>query len=174
VGVEEAAKIASRLGPFGVIFGVFVDPDPQEVGAALAGIPGLRPQFSGDEPPEFCERLAPGGYLKAFHLGGVRDDTEVIESSAQYPRAFPLFDSWDMSKRGGTGKTFSWERLARNVKPAAFGVCGGLTPENVGRCVRLLRPAAVDVRSGVESGGRKDEEKMRAFVRAVKEADAEA
>jgi phosphoribosylanthranilate isomerase len=46
--------------------------------------------------------------------------------------------------------------------------------ENVGACVRTLRPFAVDVRSGVETSGEKDPEKMRAFVRAVREADAEA
>jgi phosphoribosylanthranilate isomerase len=53
-------------------------------------------------------------------------------------------------------------------------ISGGLTPGNVGACVRQLRPYGVDVRSGIETGGVKDLEKMRAFVRAVKEADEQA
>jgi len=52
-------------------------------------------------------------------------------------------------------------------------VSGGLTPENVGDCVRRVRPYAVDVRSGIETGGVKDPQKMRAFVHAVMEADAQ-
>jgi phosphoribosylanthranilate isomerase len=51
-------------------------------------------------------------------------------------------------------------------------VSGGLTPENVGACVRAVRPYAVDVRSGVESNGVHDPAKVRAFVRAVRDADA--
>ena len=49
---------------------------------------------------------------------------------------------------------------------------GGLTADNVGACVRALRPYAVDVRSGIETAGAKDPVKMRAFVRAVRDADA--
>ena len=86
----------------------------------------------------------------------------------------PLFDAWHPTKRGGTGVTFDWKGLARADLPPAFAVSGGLTAENVSECVRLLRPDAVDVRSGVETDGRKDERKLRAFVRAVREADAQA
>ena len=60
------------------------------------------------------------------------------------------------------------------VPASSVVVAGGLTPENVGDCVRLLRPYAVDVRNGIESNGEKDADKMRAFVRGVRQADAEA
>ena len=143
---------------------------------ALDLIPGLRLQFSGEEPPEVCEGLANGTYLKALHLGGERDERAVVAAAASYVRGFPMFDTWHPDKRGGTGVP-SWSRLAAvGSLPSEFAVSGGLTPESVGACVRLVHPSAVDVRSGVEreSDGRKDEGKMRAFVRAVREADAQA
>jgi phosphoribosylanthranilate isomerase len=161
-----------RLGPFGVVFGVFVDPEPVTVRRAVDAIGGLHLQFSGEEPPELCETVASVPYLKAFHLGGP-DDEAVLARISAYPRAMPLFDAWHPHKRGGTGVTLPWQRLARAKRPAAFAVSGGLTPENVAECLRLLKPSVVDVRSGVETDGRKDPRKMRAFVRAVREADAQ-
>jgi phosphoribosylanthranilate isomerase len=158
-----------------VIFGVFADPSPGDVREAQAAISGIRLQFSGNEPPELCEGLATSAYLKAIHLGGPDgDDGQKIAQAAEFPRGIPLFDAWHPNKRGGTGITLAWSDLARAVKPAVFAVSGGLTAENVAECIRLLKPNAVDVRSGVESGGRKDDKKVRAFVRAVREADAQA
>lgn len=113
-------------------------------------------------------------YLKALHLGGPRGDATVIAQAEGYQHGVALFDSWHAQKRGGTGVTFAWSSLAQANRPAVFAVSGGLTAENVGECVRLLRPSVVDVRSGVETNGRKDEQKLRAFVRAVREADAQA
>lgn len=140
---------------------------------AREAIPNLLLQFSGDETPEFCESLASGRYLKVFHLGGPSDD-EVLRTVGRYTGSLPMFDAAHPEKRGGTGTAFPWTRLAGNGRPPTFVVSGGLTPENVGECVRTVRPYAVDVRSGVESNGRKDEQKMRAFVRAVREADGQA
>lgn len=162
-----------RLAPFASVFGVFVDPNPSEVGAAQRAIEGLHLQFSGDESPELCESLAATTYLKALHLGGPQADADVIARGVAYRHGIPLFDAWHPNKRGGTGITLAWSRLAQAVRPAVFAVSGGLTAENVGECVRLLRPNVVDVRSGVETDGRKDERKLRAFVRAVREADAQ-
>jgi phosphoribosylanthranilate isomerase len=155
-------------------FGVFVDPSDEEVRQAQAAIPGLRLQFSGEESPALCERLSNSVYLKALHLGGPEGEASQFARAAEYSRGIPLFDAWHPSKRGGTGITFAWRDLAMASKPPVFAVSGGLTAENVGECIRLLRPNAVDVRSGVESGGRKDVTKVRAFVRAVREADAQA
>jgi len=174
VSIEAAAAIVPRLAPFGVIFGVFVDPSAAEVRQAQTAIAGLRLQFNGDEPAEFCELVATSAYFKALHLGGPSDDAAVIASAASYLRGLPLFDTWHPEKRGGTGVTLGWSRLEQAARPPFFAVSGGLTAENVAQCVRLLRPNVVDVRSGVETNGRKDEQKLRAFVRAVREADAQA
>jgi phosphoribosylanthranilate isomerase len=88
-----------------------------------------------------------------------------------------VLDSGDMRQPGGTGKTFDWKRampIAESIRQAGVKLvmAGGLTPENVGDAIGTLHPWGVDVASGVEARpGKKDPEKVRAFVRAVREID---
>ncbi len=139
---------------------------------------GYTLQFSGDDSADACERAAAGRpYLKALHVsaGGAAEAADgPLEVPPGYDHALWLLDSRVGERLGGTGVAFSWPRATALARSRRVVVSGGLTPENVGACVRALRPYAVDVRSGVESDGRKDEKKMHAFVRAVREADAEA
>jgi phosphoribosylanthranilate isomerase len=72
----------------------------------------------------------------------------------------------------GTGRAFDWQLVQRIRRP--YFLAGGLDPENVESAVKLLRPFAVDVSSGIETDGRKDRRKMAAFVAAVRRADADA
>ncbi len=75
----------------------------------------------------------------------------------------------DRAARGGTGLTSRWERLAGLNSPGRLILAGGLDPENVGDAVSLVRPFGVDVSSGIEkSPGKKDPERMRAFVEAAR------
>jgi phosphoribosylanthranilate isomerase len=154
------------------VVAVVADTDPDLVRAALDV--GLTAQFSGDETPETCAALADGRpYFKVFHVRN-HDAETLARLPDAYPGATALYDSAAGAKRGGTGLTFAWHLLGDVVKQRHVVVAGGLTPENVGVCVSTLRPYAVDVRSGIESGGVKDEKKMRAFVRAVREANAQS
>jgi phosphoribosylanthranilate isomerase len=88
-----------------------------------------------------------------------------------------VLDSGDLRMPGGTGKTFDWKKAvpiaeAMRQGGAKLVVAGGLTPENVGEAMRVLKPWGVDVVSGVEARpGQKDPEKVSAFVRAVREMD---
>jgi phosphoribosylanthranilate isomerase len=88
-----------------------------------------------------------------------------------------VLDSGDLKQLGGTGKQFDWARavpIAEAMKKSGtrLVVAGGLTPVNVGQAIRILKPFGVDVVSGVEaSPGKKDPEKVRAFVEAVREMD---
>jgi len=91
-----------------------------------------------------------------------------------------LLDSGNSHAPGGTGKSFDWvsaEPIAEVFRRNGLElvVAGGLTPENVGKAIRMLKPWGVDVSSGVEARpGKKDPDKVRAFVRAVREADRRA
>ena len=154
---------------------MFVDPPASLVDEALHA--GAIPQFHGDEPAEACEAFAAGPYLKAFHVEMRRAyyPTDFARIARPFEHATWMFDTAGESGRsGGTGRTFAWEIARRLAGERRFVVSGGLTPENVGDCVRAVRPYAVDVRSGVETNGRKDPDKVRAFVRAVRDADMEA
>ncbi len=174
VSIERFHEIAQYVPALVELVAVFVDPPSSMVDEALKA--GATPQFHGDEPADACERFAAGHYLKAFHI-----DDEALptgEAFAAHAKPFAhatwLFDTADAAGRsGGSGRTFAWESVRRIAGERRVVVAGGLTPENVGTCVRTARPYAVDVRSGVETAGRKDVRKMHAFVRAVRDADAE-
>lgn len=173
ISIERAHEIAAVLPAFISLVAVFVDPPLALVDEALKM--GCIPQFCGDESPESCEQATEGTYIKVFHLTPQGAGSSDIEDAvARYPHATPLFDSRVDGRHGGTGVTFDWERVRGLALQRPVIVSGGLTPENVGACVRSLQPHAVDVRSGVETNGRKDFERMRAFVQAVREASAES
>ncbi|MHB8627513.1 MAG: phosphoribosylanthranilate isomerase [Aggregatilineales bacterium] len=84
-----------------------------------------------------------------------------------------LIDAYHPTLHGGTGQTVDYDiALAAKMYTDRFMLAGGLTPDNLGEIVRVVRPFAVDVSSGVESApGKKDHGKLRAFVQAVREAD---
>jgi phosphoribosylanthranilate isomerase len=83
-----------------------------------------------------------------------------------------LFDRASVLGAGGTGRPFDWNTLAGRSFPAPVFVAGGLSPETVGVAIRRVRPAGVDVASGVESQpGVKDPERMRRFFEEVIAAD---
>jgi phosphoribosylanthranilate isomerase len=87
-----------------------------------------------------------------------------------------VIDSGSGDRPGGTGERFDWEGAKVGIWNLGLEVpvvvAGGLTPDNVNGAIRTLRPWGVDVTSGVESGpGKKDSEKVRAFVKAVREMD---
>lgn len=129
-------------------------------------------QFHGEESREFCahfaERRRP--FIRAVRLGREGD----LLGLDQWGTRNVLVDAAVAGAFGGTGALLDLDLARRAVKqfPALrVTVAGGLRPENVGEVVRVLRPYAVDVASGVEgSSGRKDRVKMRDFVQAVRDA----
>ncbi|MEP7115885.1 MAG: phosphoribosylanthranilate isomerase, partial [Ilumatobacteraceae bacterium] len=170
IDLATARAIADALPPFVHRVGVFVDPTRDDVERAIAEVGLDVVQLHGDEPPEFCRAL-PRRVVKAVRVGnGFRaEDALRYEGAASGILLDTRADEQD-ALPGGTGRAFDWT-LARAVRAGARNVvlAGGLTPDNVARAVAAVAPDAVDVSSGVESApGRKDPERMRAFVRAVR------
>ncbi len=157
--------IATRVPPSIQPVAVFVNPARGEVAKVQSLFPSAWLQFSGDESPEFVADYGERA-IKAVHVGD--DAAGLAEAAGKYPYALLLLDSKHDRLRGGTGASFDWERASEITKARRVVIAGGLTPENVGECVERVRPFGVDVRSGIETDGRKDIAKMRAFVRAVR------
>jgi len=172
ISIEQGARLAQVVPPFVSIVGVFIDPSRAELEAALAAIPRMQLQFSGAEPPELCAGIGVP-YTKVLHIEEGSFDLEDLRSIAARYDGLVMFETASPG-RGGSGRTFDWTLIEPLAQERRIAISGGLSPQNVGNCIRAVRPYAVDVRSGVETGDAKDVEKMRAFVRAVREADAEA
>lgn len=170
LSAAQAADLRSRVPPF--IATVLLLSNADEAFARQA-IEQVRPdfvQFHGRETGPFCASMG-----RPFFKGvAVSSERDVIEAATRFPAAAALLlDSHGADGLGGTGKAFDWAQIPQNLDIAVI-LAGGLTPENVGRAVRMAAPYAVDVSSGIESEpGRKDFEKMKAFVEAVRQADAE-
>lgn len=150
--------------------GILVNPTWEEAmaAAAVAGITAL--QLHGAETPEFCRRLKEKGirFEKAVPVSG----SESLAVVPDFHTSTLLLDSGGAGEFGGSGRTFPWS-LARDFvqeRPEMRVIlAGGLTPENVVEAVAIVRPFGVDVTSGVESfPGRKDHDRMRAFIAAVR------
>jgi phosphoribosylanthranilate isomerase len=174
VTLADVRAIVRAVPAYVSVLAVFVRPSPADVAAALAL--GCVAQFSGDESAEFCSATAGSRFVKALHFdaGRAYAPADVEAMAGEFPTADIMFDSRAGEKFGGTGTVGPWDLIAPVARRRRVIVSGGLTPENVGTCVRQLRPFGVDVRTGVETRGIKDDDKVRAFVRAVRESDAQA
>jgi len=176
---EAARAIAAALPPYVTTVGLFVDPDPAEVRATLAAVALDLLQFHGNESPQLCRAfLRP--YVKAIPVHERAANDGLLEYAARYSDAAAwLFDAPPSGGLpGGTGRTFDWDTLPRELaRPLVLS--GGLNAENVGAAVRRMRPWAVDVSSGVEAIGAdgkpvrgiKDPVRIRAFIEEVRHAN---
>jgi phosphoribosylanthranilate isomerase len=173
ITLADVRTIVRAVPAYVAVVAVFVRPDPADVAAALAL--GAVAQFSGDESPEFCAQTAGPRFIKALHFrsGESYGPADAQAMADRFPTADVMFDSRVGEKFGGTGTRGPWDLIAPVARRRRVIVSGGLDPENVGECVRRVRPFGVDVRTGVETGGVKDIQKVRAFARAVRESDAQ-
>jgi phosphoribosylanthranilate isomerase len=170
ITLAQGMEIAEALPPFVLRVGVFVNPPAELVTQAIANCGLTLLQFHGDEPSDFCTQFGVMS-MKALR---VRDAESLKELENFQTDAF-LLDACSKNGLGGTGEKFNWD-LA--VEAQKFGkpifLAGGLTPENVAAAVAQVHPFAVDVSSGVESApGKKDAEKVRAFIAAVRSGTGE-
>ena len=167
VTLQRAAELAKRIPPFVDVVGLFVNEAPDGVRAACDALPINVLQFHGDEDAAYCRQFS-RPWLRAAR---VRPGLDLVEFARSFSEARGLLLDAFVEGYGGGGHVFDWTLIPPGL-PAHLVLSGGLNAENVGDAIRRVRPAAVDVSSGVEmSKGIKDHDKMRAFVAAVRAAD---
>lgn len=166
-----AATLRRRVPPFVDAVLLLSNADAAWADAAIEAVEPDLVQFHGSESAAFCAGFG-RRYLKSV---AVRSAEDVRAAVRAHPHATGLLlDSHAPGGLGGTGLAFDWSQIPTDVALPLI-LAGGLNPENVGRAVRMCAPFAVDVSSGIESApGRKDFQKMQAFVEAVRTADADA
>jgi phosphoribosylanthranilate isomerase len=166
-----ARRIIRRLPDGIAAVGVFVNESEANMLtiARRVGLDYL--QLHGDEPPEQVARLK--RKIPVIKAVRVRDSFRPKQLDSFSRASAILLDGFDVRHHGGTGKTFNWNLARSSNGSRRIFLAGGLTPENVAEAIRVARPYAVDVCSGVEARpGRKDPARIVALMWAVKAAEA--
>lgn len=167
VDPAKVAEIVSALPPFVTTVGLFVNAAPEFVNETLAVAPLNLLQFHGDESETYCRQFD-RPYIRAAR---VRPELDLIQYAASFSSAQAILLDAYVEGYGGGGHAFDWNLIPTELaRPIVLS--GGLTVDNVTEAVRRVRPAAVDVSSGVEiSKGVKDHAKIAAFIAGVRNAD---
>ena len=181
VSAARAAELAQILPPFVTPVLLFVNASAADIAQACALLPNALLQFHGDESPADCQ-AAGRPHVRACRIppDPVAAGFDLLEYAGAHAQAQALLlDTW-VAGYGGGGHTFNWTAFPWSHPllnaSARLVLSGGLTPANVTDGMRLVRPWAVDVSSGIEAEGGpkgvKDPQRMTEFVRAVRQADA--
>jgi phosphoribosylanthranilate isomerase len=169
VKASVAAGIGEEFRRRCEVVGVFVNPTIERVVQAAENAQLTMIQLSGNEGANFCSevnRRTGLKVIKAFHISSQAD---VKASTAYRFTDFHLFDTGRKGVYGGTGETFDWDLLVSYHSPIPTILAGGLNPDNVTEAIRIVRPDAVDVASGVErEPGIKDRGKLASFFQAAR------
>ncbi|MBI3599240.1 MAG: phosphoribosylanthranilate isomerase [Nitrospinae bacterium] len=174
---KTAKEIIRNLPPFITTVGVFVNHDIEDVIKTAQDCRLNAVQLHGDESPDYCSKIP---LLSPFTKGGVRgikiikairvESKDSFKKMTGYGVSAFLLDSYSENSYGGTGKTFNWNLAIKAKEYGRIILSGGLTKDNVKDAIEKVEPYGVDVSSGVEESiGKKDREKVRAFIKRVKE-----
>jgi phosphoribosylanthranilate isomerase len=170
IAPADASKIRSQLPKNVEAVGIFVNAKPAAIAALSVSVRLDAAQLHGDETPSTVAEVARAiRVFKAFRVG----PDFSLATLDQYPGAFAyLLDASHAGQYGGTGRTTDWAIARRAALSSRIILAGGLKVENVAAAVRLVRPFAVDVASGVESKpGKKDHGRLRDFIQEVRRAE---
>lgn len=167
-----ASDIIRRLPPFIATVGIFVNWSQAPVVALCKALRLSVAQLHGNETPTVVEAVARRlPVIKALPIG---QGTAAPDFSRYRSASAFLLDSLSAGQYGGTGTTGNWHLARVAAQTQRIILAGGLTPENVGEAIRIVRPYAVDVASGVElRPGKKDPAKLRSFFDEVGRASRE-
>lgn len=170
ISEAEAAKIRRQLPKKVEAVGIFVNAQVTGVIAVCKALKLDAAQLHGDESPEVVSEIAASiPVIKAFRV----EPDFRLETLGEYPEAFAfLFDAAHTGQYGGTGRTTDWDVARRAAVGHRIILAGGLNVENVAAAVRIVRPYAIDVASGVESKpGKKDHDRLREFIQEVRRGE---
>lgn len=156
VSLEQAQELAKRVTGKTKIVGVFVSPSLEDLEQAIGQVPLDIVQIHGT----FDEALIPMISVPIIRAIQLSDQEAQVTSQADYL----LFDA----PVAGSGQTFDWDLLKDLKIQQDFFIAGGLTVDNVHQARETFQPYALDVSSGVETDGRKDLEKIKAFIEGAK------
>lgn len=157
ISLEQAAELASSIPARVQKVGVFVSPSLAELEQAIAQVGLDLVQIHGN----FDESLLAQISVPVIRAVQVTADADLVKTKADYL----LFDA----PVAGSGQTFDWNTLDSSAISQPFFVAGGLDADNVRAAIQTFSPYAVDVSSGVETDGVKDNEKIRRFIERVKD-----
>jgi len=166
----EAAKIRPQLPKNVEAVGIFVNAKHGDILSVCSSIRLDAAQLHGDESPQTVAEVATSiSVFKAFRV----DSEFQLSTLDKYPEAEAfLLDASHTGQYGGTGRTTDWALARRAALTHRIILAGGLKVENVAAAIRLVRPFAVDVASGVESKpGKKDHGRLREFIQEVRRAE---
>jgi len=172
---EQAQRIIRELPRQVERIGVFMNSTAAEIASIVSAVELTGIQMHGEEfLPEVYAYLPKDrrDVMRKIKTIQVRDGHVLeLERFASEPGTV---DAWLLDSGAGSGRTFDWQmaRTQLGTRQEQFVIAGGLTPENVGEAISAFKPWGVDVVSGVErDSGRKDPEKLKAFVAAVRRAE---
>lgn len=167
VTLAQARAIAEAMPPFVTLVALFMDDDAALVQEVIEAVQPDLLQFHGREPDNWCAQFG-RRFLKAIAMG---EGARALHTLRRYPSAAGLLlDGHGLGEAGGSGKAFDWSLMPRDLAQPLI-LAGGLTPGNVAEAIRVARPWAVDVASGIESApGIKDPRKLADFIDAVRNA----
>jgi phosphoribosylanthranilate isomerase len=178
VSTEQGARLAKRARGAARVVALVVDADDALLAAVAGDIAPDLLQLHGSETPARVAAIKARlglPVMKAIAVAAAADLAAIPDYAAAADRL--LFDARppkDATRPGGHGRAFDWRLLADVPRPRPIMLSGGLNPENVAEAIRIVRPDAVDVSSGVESApGVKDPARIRAFVAAARAAVGE-
>ena len=173
---EQTQQIIAELPGEVERIGVFMNSTAAEIASVVCQVALTGIQMHGEEfPPEVYTYLPKDrrDAMRKIKTIAVRDG--LVLGKFDLIVAEPaVVDAWLLDSGAGSGKTFNWQATREQLsgQQQRFIVAGGLTPENVGEALKIFRPWGVDVVTGVErEPGRKDPEKLKAFVAAVRKAE---
>lgn len=169
ISIDTAIRLISYVPGDVLSVGLFLNQDSTEIAQVVNSVPLDVLQFHGSETEQECS-VFDLPWLKAVAMENAES---VRRAELDYPGAMGLLlDSHVMGKRGGSGKVFDWSLSKPVAKPV--WLAGGLNADNVAEAIRIVRPFAVDVSSGVEvEPGIKDASMILDFVKAARDVENE-